>query len=160
MNIDDSLVVFDNNKLPSTQKITEDLKTLREQLPSILDDYEKYYVFYNRNPEYDEYNRMFENINSNIETTKSKLNMITNDIDKKTETLNKLLNEHDKQIQIEKQKNNILKRKLGIIEHTNNGSNEMISNYKDMYNYEYNTNWGLFISIIIALTTISNVFKM
>lgn len=158
MNIDVSLEILNSNNLPSTHKITEDLTTLKEQLPSILDDYEKYYVFYNRNPEYEEYKRMFDNINSNIESSKSKLNIIANETDKNTEILNKMLNELDKHIQIEKKNNNIFKRKLGIVESTNSGSNEMISNYKDMYKIEYNTNWGLFISIIIALATITNVF--
>jgi hypothetical protein len=136
------------------------MKTLKQQLPAILDDYNKYYVFYNRNPDYEEYKIMFDNINGNIESTKSKLNMISNETDKNTEILNKMLNEFDKQIQIEKQKNNIFKRKLGLVESTNSGSNEMISNYKDMYKIEYNKNWGLFMSIVIALSIISNVIKM
>jgi len=62
-------------------------------------------------------------------------------------------------IKKEKERNTTLKVKLGIVENKNNASNEMISNYKQHYNYGYLRNWGLFLSIIVAVFAIAKVFK-
>ena len=48
--------------------------------------------------------------------------------------------------------------KLGIVEHKNNATTELISDYKQMYEYGYLRNWGLFFSIVLAGYTISKVF--
>ena len=61
INYEDSI---DNFKTPVIFK--EKLKTLNQQLPAILDDFKKYYVFFNKNPEYPEYQNLFENIKANI----------------------------------------------------------------------------------------------
>jgi tRNA A37 methylthiotransferase MiaB len=47
--------------LTKPQVFLSQINTLKEKLPSILDDFKKYYVFYNKNPEYSEYQQMFEN---------------------------------------------------------------------------------------------------
>ena len=62
---------FNNYKESSIFK--EKLETLNNQLPAILDDFKKYYVFYNKNPEYSEYQQMFENIKSNLTKINSDL---------------------------------------------------------------------------------------
>jgi hypothetical protein len=49
--------LFDKFKNP--EEIKEKIHTLQQQLPAILDDFKKYYVFYNKNPEYPEYQQMF-----------------------------------------------------------------------------------------------------
>jgi hypothetical protein len=41
---------------------TERVQTLQQQLPPILDDFNKYFVFYNKTPNYPEYENMFNNI--------------------------------------------------------------------------------------------------
>ena len=48
-NIDDEDIT-DNFKTPGIFK--EKLQTLNNQLPAILADFKKYYVFFNKNPEY------------------------------------------------------------------------------------------------------------
>jgi hypothetical protein len=49
-------------KLPKPSEFTNKLGTLQNQLPAILQDFQKYYVFYTKNPEYPEYQQMFQNI--------------------------------------------------------------------------------------------------
>ena len=53
--------------LKNSKNFLSQINTLKEKLPSILDDFKKYYVFYNKNPEYNEYQQMFENIKSNLQ---------------------------------------------------------------------------------------------
>ena len=94
------------------------INTLKEKLPSILDDFKKYYIFYNKNPEYTEYQQMFENIKSQQ-----------------------------------------LKKKLGIVEKKYNGSDELISDYKEMYNLDYLTNFSLFYGIVLLGVMLASKFK-
>ena len=73
--------------------------------------------------------------------------------------LNKKLFTLDILIRREKERNKELKRKLGIVEHKNNASSEMISNYKEMYDSGYLRNWGLLLSIFVGIFTIKNVYS-
>ena len=74
--------------LTKPQVFLSQINTLKEKLPSILDDFKKYYVLYNKNPEYNEYQQMFENIKGNLQNVNSELFMISNNIEKDTESIN------------------------------------------------------------------------
>jgi uncharacterized protein YgiM (DUF1202 family) len=150
---------FDINQLPKSIVFSSKIQTLEEQLPAILDDFKKYYVFYNKNPEYDEYQKMFENIKSNIQTLDSTLSTITNDIESNTEDINQKLTAMNVLILREKEKNKRLKRKLGYAEEKSNGADEMIHNYKELYDINYLRNWGLFLGIVMSCIALSKVFK-
>jgi len=135
------------------------INTLKEKLPSILDDFIKYYIFYNKNPEYNEYQQMFENIKGNLQNINSELFMTSNNIEKGIETINDRLQKINALIAKEKMKNRQLKRKLGIVEKTYNGSDELISDYKEMYNLDYLKNFALFYGIIILGGILVSKFK-
>ena len=145
--------------LPQPQQIMQQLETLLSQVPSILADFQKYYVFYNKNPEYPEYQQMFQNIKGNLNNNNSQLFTLSNDVQINTDKINEKLFALDLLIRKEKQKNKNFKIKLGIVENKSNASSELISDYTQMYDYEYLRNWALFLSILIAGVTISKVFK-
>ena len=69
-----------------------------------------------------------------------------------TEIINEKLLELDKLIMKEKKMNRELKRRLGIVENTYNGSDEMIHNFKDMYELQYLTNFATFAGIVVLGT--------
>ena len=145
----------DNLKNPEILK--EKLETLNQKLPAILDDFKKYYIFFNKNPEYPEYQNHFENIKGNLTKNHSELFILTNDVESSTKDMNSKLFEMNVLIQKEKERNRMLKRKLGIVENKNNASTELISDYKLIYNSEYLRNWALFFSILIIGTYISKI---
>ena len=157
MSIIDNEDISDNFKTPGIFK--EKLQTLNQQLPAILDDFKKYYVFFNKNPEYPEYQNSFENIKGNMNKLSSDLFMLSNDVQSSTGELNKKLFALNVLIQEEKERNRKLKLKLGIIEHKNNAATELIYDYKNMYSEEYLRNWALFVSILIIGTSISKISK-
>ena len=135
--------------LTKPQVFLSQINTLKEKLPSILDDFKKYYVFYNKNPEYSEYQQMFENIKGNLQNINSELFMTSNNIEKDTESINDRLQKINILIEKEKIKNRQLKRRLGIIEKKYNGSDELISDYKEIYNLDYLKNFALFYGLIL-----------
>ena len=145
--------------LTKPQVFLSQINTLKEKLPSVLDDFKKYYVFYNKNPEYNEYQQIFENIKGNLQNINSELFMTTNNIEKDTESINDRLQKINALIAKEKKKNRQLKRRLGIVEKKYNGSDELISDYKEMYNLDYLTNFALFFGVILLGTTMASKFK-
>jgi hypothetical protein len=149
--------ITNNFKTPGIFK--EKLQTLNKQLPAILDDFKKYYVFFNKNPEYPEYQNSFENIKGNMNKLNSDLFMLSNDVESSTNELNKKLFALNILIQKEKERNRKLNLGLGIVEHKNNAATELISDYKSMYSEEYLRNWALFVSILIIGVSISKISK-
>jgi len=153
---------LDNNlmdDLTKPQVFLSQINTLKEKLPPILDDFIKYYIFYNKNPEYNEYQQIFENIKGNLQKINSELFMTTNNIEKGVENINDRLQKIDKLIAKEKIKNQKLKRKLGIVEKKYNGSDELISDYKDIYNLDYLKNFALFYGIVLMGGVLVSKFK-
>ena len=156
MGFPDENIDLSNYKTPA--QFTERLQTLQQQLPAILEDFTKYYVFYNKNPEYDEYKQMFENIRSNLNKINSDLFVLSNNVGSNIDDLNTKLVELNDLIEAEKEKNKMLKRKLGIMEHKSNTADEMISNFRDIYENEYVRNWGLLCCVVAGGFVIKNIF--
>lgn len=137
---------------------TQRIETLKEQLPSILDDFNKYFVLYSTDPSYPEFGTMFNNIKQNLNSLSASLFMVSNDVDANTDEINTTFKKLDGLITKERIKNRELKRKLGIIEEQNNNSKELIDNYNEMYDADYLRNWGLFLSTIVVGVSISKMF--
>jgi len=147
------------NNYENPEKFTQKLESLKQQLPPILDDYNKYYVFYNKNPDYNEYQQSFDRIQGNLNQLNSELFMLSNNVQSETDEVNKYLNQLNRFITIEKSIRSDLKKQLGNVESDKNATTEMIDNYKEMYNNGYLRNWGLLLSIILAGFAISKVYS-
>ena len=137
---------------------TERVETMQQQLPSILDDFNKYFVLYNKSPNYPEYENMFNNIKQNLNSLSASLFLVSNDVDSNIDNINKAFKNLDILITKERVKNRQLKRKLGIVETEANSSKEMIQDYNQMYDDDYLRNWGLFLSTVVVGLSISKMF--
>ena len=102
---------------------------------------------------------MFENIKSNLQSINSELFMTSNNIEKDTENINDRLQKINILIRKEKMKNQQLKKKLGIVEKKYNGSDELISDYKEIYNLDYLNNFALFFGVILLGATMALKFQ-
>jgi len=147
------------NNYENPEKFSQKLESLKQQLPPILDDYKKYYVFYNKNPDYNEYQQAFDRIQGNLNQLNSDLFMLSNSVQSETDDINKYLNQLNVLINIEKSIRTDLKKQLGNVESDNNATTEMIDNYKEIYNNGYLKNWGLLLSIVLAGFAISKVYS-
>jgi DNA repair ATPase RecN len=148
------------NNLVDPAKFTREVQTLNEQLPSILADFKKYYVFYNKNPEYNEYQQLFENIKSNLNKINSQLFTIGNDVQVETNKLSKSMIKLDELIQNDKKTNTTFKNKLKTLKEKNSSAYELIYDYNTLYDIKYLKNWAMFLNIIIAGFILSYVFKV
>jgi len=146
------------NQFEKPEIFTQKIETLKDQLPSILDDFNKYFVLYNTDPSYPEYGTMFNNIKQNLNSLSASLFMVSNDVDANTDDINKTFKTLDILITKERRNNHELRRKLGILEDKNENSKELIDNYNEMYDTDYLRNWGLFLSTIVVGVSISKMF--
>jgi hypothetical protein len=149
--------ILDNFPQPSI--FLSQLDTIQRQLGPILDDFNKYFVFYNMNPQISENQQMYDKIKNNIQDLYTSLLTISTDVDKNVNQINNDYQELNKLIEILKDRNAILKQKLGIVEDTYDGSDTMISNYKDMYNLQYLKNFSLGLGLVFSLVLITKIFK-
>jgi hypothetical protein len=153
------MVLENLDNMAKPQQFKDNLNALQQKIGPILEEYKKYYVFYNKNPEYPEYQSMFDKVKGQITQVCSDLFVLENTVDVNIDKINKALIELNVLIKNEKEKNRELKRKLGIAETENNAAFEMINNYTEMYEMGYLRNWGLVISIMFAGLVISKVYK-
>jgi glycerol-3-phosphate cytidylyltransferase-like family protein len=137
----------------------EKLVNLNAGTNILLDEFNKLYVITKMNPSDQEYQQKYQNTLNSLEEVLSNLFIISNDIQVDTNKINKELFELDGLIRIERDRNTVLKEKLKKIGNTNSASSEMISDYKNMYNYNYLRNWSLLISSLLCLGTIGIIFK-
>ena len=137
---------------------TERVKTLEQQLPPILDDFNKYFVLYNKTPNYPEYENMFNNIKQNLNSLGASLFIVSNDVDTNIDNITNVFKTLDILINRERKRNRELKRRLGIVESEANSSKEMIHDYNQMYDEDYVRNWGLFLSTVVVGVSISKMF--
>jgi len=148
--------VFDETV--QTIEFNNKINTLQEKLPSILDDFKKYYVFFNKNPTYSEYQKIYENLKGNLNSISNELLTITSDIEKNTKNIGEFLLKINELIEKEKDKNIKLKSIESNINNSYNGSRVMINEYKEIYNTKYYNNIFIIIGIIISGTALIKVF--
>lgn len=141
------------------QQYNEKINILDNRMNTILEEFKKLYVISKMYPTNSEYQQQFQNIVSNINEIQLKTVSMSTDIQTNTNNLNKKLEIINNSIKKERDENNKLKKKMGIIENKSNASNELIDDYKKMYDQTYLRNWALGLSIIICLYNINNIFK-
>jgi predicted nucleic acid-binding Zn-ribbon protein len=142
------------NQIANADKYKEELNVLNEKFYSILDDFKKYYIFFNKNPEVDEYQQMFSNIKDNIESINSKLFTINTNLQQTIDDINIKIQQINVEIQKEKTKNTELKNNVGIINNKRTSSGILIDNYKELYNNTYYFN----ITIVFGILILSFLF--
>ena len=132
---------------------------LQNKLPAILDDYKKYYVFFNKNPTYTEYENIYNNLQDNLNSINSELLEISNTTDKNSKNISDYLIKLNESIEEEKNKNKQLRGMENKINNNYDGSKVMINEYREIYNDNYMKNVFMGIGILISGITLFKVFS-
>jgi hypothetical protein len=136
-------------KIATNHVYNDELEVILSKVPSLLTDYAKFYVLCKMNPGSSEYQNFFSNTKSNLTKVKGELMELLTKIHSNTDEINKKMLELDELIKIERKKNKKLKRRLGITDTRINTSSQLISNYTEIYDFDYMRNWALFLSILL-----------
>ena len=82
----------------------EKLDNLNSQFYNVLDDFKKYYVFFNKNPDYNDYVVAYANAKSQLQQINSEIFKIINELEKSSNDLNIATKDIDTKIAEEKKK--------------------------------------------------------
>lgn len=146
------------DNLDKADVLKSKMEELKQKLPHISEDFIKYYTFFSKNSENQEYKQIFENVKKNLEKVNSELFVIENKIDKNTQMVNKDLFKFDIEIKKDKKKNMFFKSRLGMLTNEYNGSSEMISDFKQTYDLHYLRNFTMIIGIFISAGLLTKLF--
>ena len=136
---------------PKAKQFKEKINSINSSFLSALDDFKKYYVFYHKNPEVDEYSNHFVNTKSQLQTLSGEMFATTNIIQKNIETLNDTMEEISSKLTNEKDKYTKMDKMFTSLKGTESGSNILINDSKTEFNLLFFKNIELFIGILIIL---------
>jgi hypothetical protein len=131
---------------------------LQKQMPSILDDYKKIYVEYNKSPENNQ--RSYDTIMGNITNVNVQLRKIQVEVDADITNFNNDMSEINKKISDNKNKNIEYKELLGDTTYKSNSADIMYNDYKELYESAYLKNWALFMGVIFSVALTIRTFKI
>jgi hypothetical protein len=153
-------MVNSNDKLiGEAQQFDEKINTIKQQFFSALDDFQKYYVYFNKNPEVNEFQNYYASSKGQLQHMSRDIFLTTNEIDKIIEELNTEMSEVSIKLENEKTLNAELTGKLQNLEKTQNGSEIMLDDSKTAYNIQYYKNWEMFIGVIGVTGLILKIYK-
>ena len=136
---------------PHANKFNEKIKTIKDSFFSALDDFKKYYVFFHKNPEVDEYQNFFTNSKGQLQKFNAEIFLVTNQIQKNIKDLDMEMRTVSKKLEDEKKLNEELMKLVNQIKTTQDGSAIMIDDAKEEYNIQYYKNWEMFMGIVIYM---------
>ena len=141
------------------KQINEKIVTIKSQFFSALDDFKKYYVYFNKNPEVNEFQNYYANSKGQLQTMNRNMFLMTNNIEKNIEILNKKVLLLSIKLNNEKKLNKNMTDLINNLENTQNGSEILIDDSKTKYNIQYYKNIEIFIGILIIGGLMSKIFK-
>ena len=133
------------------KQFEEKINSINSSFLSALDDFKKYYVYYQKNPEVDAYSDNFLNSKNQLQQLSSNMFTTTNNIETNINKLDTNMSNISVKLTKEKMKNAKLEKMLSSIEGTGKGADILISDSKIEYNLIYFKNVELFIGIIFIL---------
>ncbi len=143
------------------KQFNDKINTIRTQFFSALDDFKKYYVYYNKNPEVNEFQNYYVNSKGQLQNMSRDLFLTTNNIDKNIETLDQQMSAVSAQLDDEKKLNKEMMELIANLENTQNGSEVLIDDSKERYNQQWTRNAEMLLCIIFISVRLfgSSIFK-
>lgn len=141
------------------KQFDEKIKTTAQQFFSVLGDYRKYYVYYNKNPEVSEFETFYSESKGQLQTMSNNVSAITSTISTAAEVLDASMSVVSQELEKEKEIHMKLMTLAKNLENAQNGSEILIDDAKDTYNRQYYYNIELFIGILISGGIIYKYFK-
>ena len=150
------------SSLPSqsqSEKYSEKINSISQQFFPVLDDFKQYYVFFNKNPEVNEYQQFYLNNKTQLQNLNKDIFTTTNDIEKDIEQLNQLMTRLNIKLSDEKDLQNELNKLITNIQNTENGASTMLKDSVSTYSNQYYKNLQLLLGIFAISYFLSNLFK-
>ena len=138
---------------------SEQINAYVGQFLSALDDFKRYYVFYNLYPESDEYKNSFDIVVTQIQDIIGGVNTITDELQYNIELYNNSITDYNTKMGTERRLNREFKNVTNSVVDSANGSKTRIDDYVGLYNKQYNLNWEIGVGIFLAIVILLKVFQ-
>jgi hypothetical protein len=133
--------------------------TIKSQFFSALDDFQKYYVYYHKNPEVNEFQNYYVTSKGQLQSLSTNLSGLTKAINLHILGLDKHLSTLATQLQKEKQLYHKISGLASDLSATQNGSELLIYDTKTNYNNQYYSNWELILGIMASGIFLGTMFR-
>jgi hypothetical protein len=143
----------------NSKQFNEKINTIKSQFFSALDDFKKYYVYFNKNPEVSEFQNYYANSKGQLQTMSQELILTSNNINKNIEELDQKVSTISIKLREEEELYKKLTELVANLDNTRNGSEILIDDSKRIYNLQYYKNVEIFIGMIIIVGILSSLFK-
>jgi hypothetical protein len=131
------------------KKNREKLDIYKNQYISLLDEYKKMYVTTKTYPSVQEYSTSFSQTTDWLNQLSSQLFTLMNAIEIETKKIQDQIESLNVEITVDKSENESLLQKYQQIVSSHNGSSELIDDSKFLYNYQYTSNFDVFLGIVM-----------
>ena len=145
--------------LVGSEQNTEKINSIKAQFFSALDDFKKYYVYYNKNPEVDEFQNYYANSKGQLQTMSKELFLTTNNINRHIEILDDEMKDIAVKLEEEKKSNVELTKMFTNLQNTKDGSAILIDDSKEEYNRQYYANWEMIFGIVVVSGILATQFR-
>ena len=129
----------------------EQIKSKKSSFLPALDEFKKYYVYYNKNPEVEDYNTHYLNAKEQLQTLSSSVFEITNAIQRKIDEKNKAIDGIAGKLNTQRELSTKLEDIIKSLNGVKAGSSVMIDDSKNEYRFQFYKNSEMFIGIVLLL---------
>ena len=138
----------------------ERINGMSDSFFAALDDYKKYYVYHNKNPEINEYQTNYDTSRSQLITISNQLYELTRTIQQSIIDLDTDARHSNRSIEEEKELNKTLVSRSADMNSADNGTEVMVNDAKAKYNRQYYMNWEIFLGLGIVGYVLATGFKV
>jgi len=142
-----------------SKRFNEKINSIRSQFFSALDDFKKYYVYFNKNPEVNEFQNYYSNSRAQLQTMSQDLSLTTASINQTIKKLYEDISIISEKLENEKELNKELMELVANLDNTHSGSKILIDDSKRLYNKQYYKNIELVFGMIIIIMLLSALLK-
>lgn len=136
----------------------QQLKDIKNQFASALKDFQKYYVYYHKNPEVSEFQNFYSNAQSQLQQLTKQVGTIEMDAQRKLQLLSQIMSKREMEIHSEKKKSNRYRYKLSQLENAKNGANMLINDTEQLYLQQYYRNIEMLVGLVLVASLIVKKF--
>ena len=143
----------------TTKTINNKIKIIVEKLPGLLEDYKKYFIFFHKNPEIAEYQQIYVQYKSQIQNTNKELTALGENIEKTILQINTNISSESSTLTDKKQHFKKIIAGFDYYQGALSGADQMIDDFKTLYNNQYYKNVQIIYGIGIIGFIITFVMK-
>ena len=144
---------------PEPKEYQDKINTIVSKFSSVLDDFKKYYVFTNKNPEVQEYQNFYLENQSHLQNLNKDVFLIRNDIETKIQQLDFIVSRLNTNLSSEKELKTEFEKIVNNLTEDNNGSSIMLTDSGVIYNKQYLLNIEILFGIIMMIYFLFYIFK-